>query len=258
MRSFVRTSLLLDVANAIGGKRPPSSDDRDLWRGRCGPAGDGGQNESTRGAPDAASSSRRRPATPAMADSAQRLTSGGVRRVHAVILAGTLLWACRGPRTVVELPLEHVHVTDVGFVPAAPEPEPLIVCPDLALRDVLFDVDSDVLREDMIADLRRAAALLKSQSAVKLVVEGHCDEQGSARYNRALGLRRARAVVRFLVASGIDEARIRAVTYGRDVPLRIPGIEGARARRVHMVPVVEFGDYRPPEAADGVAKKTSR
>jgi peptidoglycan-associated lipoprotein len=52
-----------------------------------------------------------------------------------------------------------------------------------------------------------------------VVIEGHADERGTREYNLALGDRRASAARDFLLAKGIDAARIRTVSYGKERPL---------------------------------------
>jgi peptidoglycan-associated lipoprotein len=69
-----------------------------------------------------------------------------------------------------------------------------------------------------------------------IVVEGHCDERGTAEYNLALGERRANAAAKFLVDMGIDAKRIKSISYGEELPLD-PGHNEdawARNRRAHF------------------------
>ena len=54
--------------------------------------------------------------------------------------------------------------------------------------------------------------------SVKITIEGHCDERGTREYNLALGERRASASRDFLLAQGIDAARVRIVSYGKERP----------------------------------------
>jgi peptidoglycan-associated lipoprotein len=49
-------------------------------------------------------------------------------------------------------------------------------------------------------------------------VEGHCDERGTAEYNRALGERRAGAAREELVRMGVEAERITTISYGKDRP----------------------------------------
>ncbi len=63
------------------------------------------------------------------------------------------------------------------------------------------------------------AQWLKAHPTVLLFVEGHCDERGTMEYNMALGERRGRATMNFLIGQGIQASRITAVSYGQERPL---------------------------------------
>ena len=82
---------------------------------------------------------------------------------------------------------------------------------------VYFDFDSVKIRPSEVAKLEAVAAALKGNSN-KLVIEGHCDERGTAEYNRALGERRAEAAREKLVALGVGAGRITTISYGKDKP----------------------------------------
>lgn len=80
------------------------------------------------------------------------------------------------------------------------------------LGTVNFDFDSDVLDTEARAQISEIAADLKASPSYKpTVVVGYTDAVGSAGYNDDLGLRRARAVARELVAQGVPVARIGTV-----------------------------------------------
>jgi peptidoglycan-associated lipoprotein len=71
---------------------------------------------------------------------------------------------------------------------------------------------------------------------LKVQLEGHTDERGTAEYNLALGERRARAIFDSLVSQGIDRSQLETISYGEEVPLD-PGHNEeawARNRRVHF------------------------
>jgi peptidoglycan-associated lipoprotein len=82
---------------------------------------------------------------------------------------------------------------------------------------VLFDFDSTRIRPSEESKLETVAAYLKANPG-KLVVEGHCDERGTAEYNRALGERRAIAARNELVKLGVDTGRVSTISYGKDRP----------------------------------------
>jgi peptidoglycan-associated lipoprotein len=82
---------------------------------------------------------------------------------------------------------------------------------------VYFDFDSARIRPSEDAKLQAVAAYLKSNPG-NLVVEGYCDERGTAEFNRALGERRALAAREELVKQGADGSRITTISYGSDRP----------------------------------------
>ena len=103
---------------------------------------------------------------------------------------------------------------------------------------VLFDYDSARIRPSEVSKLEAVAAYLKSNPG-KLVIEGHCDERGTAEYNRALGERRALAARDELVKLGIDASRVSTISYGKERPVD-PGHDEAawaKNRRCEFVVV---------------------
>ncbi len=85
---------------------------------------------------------------------------------------------------------------------------------------VNFEFDSARLDDASRAVLRRQADWIKQFPEVRFRVYGHTDLVGSNAYNQALGLRRARAAVNFLVAQGISRSRLEAVvSFGETQPL---------------------------------------
>ncbi|GIX48368.1 MAG: peptidoglycan-associated lipoprotein [Candidatus Tectimicrobiota bacterium] len=108
---------------------------------------------------------------------------------------------------------------------------------DFLHQDVHFAFDSFALSEEAKALLEKKAAWLAAHPHVKVLIEGHCDERGTQAYNLALGERRANAVKQYLVALGIDPARLSTVSYGEERPLD-PGHNEeawAKNRRAHFV-----------------------
>ena len=84
---------------------------------------------------------------------------------------------------------------------------------------VFFDVDQHSIRPDAQSVLQKQAAWLQKYPAVRLMVEGHCDERGTREYNLALGDRRAYAVKEYLVSMGVDAARLQSKSYGKERPV---------------------------------------
>lgn len=86
------------------------------------------------------------------------------------------------------------------------------------LAKAYFDFDKYEIKPDYRTPLANDAALVKSHSNAKVVVEGHCDERGSESYNLALGERRAASVKKYLVSLGVNEDRIHTISYGSERP----------------------------------------
>ena len=87
------------------------------------------------------------------------------------------------------------------------------------LRTVYFDFDSAALRDDTRATLDANASFLNENGDVEVQIEGHCDERGGVEYNLALGERRSKAVLDYLVAMGVDSSRINTISYGKEKPV---------------------------------------
>src|SRR5918999_233599 len=86
------------------------------------------------------------------------------------------------------------------------------------LKEILFDFDSYDLTPQARSILQTNAAWLKAHPANTVEIEGHCDERGTTEYNLALGAKRARAALDFLVSLGISPTRITTTSYGEELP----------------------------------------
>ena len=89
---------------------------------------------------------------------------------------------------------------------------------DAALDAVLFGFDSAKIDNDQIGKADKVAAFLSANPAFNVVVEGHCDERGTAEYNMALGERRAQAVRAYLLSIGVADNRVKTLSYGEEKP----------------------------------------
>ena len=83
---------------------------------------------------------------------------------------------------------------------------------------VYFGFDSSELAGEAQAILDRQAAFLNVNPTMVVIIEGHADERGTREYNLALGDRRAVAVRDYLLAKGLNAARVRTVSYGKERP----------------------------------------
>ena len=86
------------------------------------------------------------------------------------------------------------------------------------LAEVYFDYDRSEIRDAERATLTKNADALKRFDFLLVTVEGHCDERGTVEYNLALGERRAKSAYDYLVSLGVPAARLKLVSYGKEVP----------------------------------------
>lgn len=117
---------------------------------------------------------------------------------------------------------------------------------------ITFAFNSASLSEEAKATLRHQANFIRQFPEVRFRVYGHTDLVGSEAYNKALGLRRAKAAVAYLAAQGIGTARLEAVvSFGKTQPvIATPGPEERNRRTVTEVtgfvkgnPTVMNGKY---------------
>ena len=107
-------------------------------------------------------------------------------------------------------------------------------------RDIHFGYDSSSIDDFGRQDIEYNVQLLSdSYSDLKVQLEGHCDERGTAEYNLALGNQRAKSIYDALIAGGISADRISTISYGEELPLVTGSSEEAwsKNRRVHFAPM---------------------
>jgi peptidoglycan-associated lipoprotein len=85
-------------------------------------------------------------------------------------------------------------------------------------EDVHFDFDRYTLRPEAARILDEAVKALQDNPQLRIEIEGHTCNIGTAEYNLALGERRATAVRDYLVSRGITQDRFRTVSYGEERP----------------------------------------
>jgi len=110
--------------------------------------------------------------------------------------------------------------TPAPAAPSAPgtPPAPSEFSANAALKDVYFDFDKYDIRPGDAKILDANAGWLKANDTLVLI-EGHCDERGTNEYNLALGERRAKATMNYLVSQGIQANRITIISYGEERPV---------------------------------------
>ena len=95
---------------------------------------------------------------------------------------------------------------------------------------IYFDYDRYDLSSSSILQIRQLANELKSNSSMKIRVEGHCDERGTREYNLALGEKRAKAVAEVLILNGVPSDKITTVSYGEEQPVAYESTEASWAK----------------------------
>jgi outer membrane protein OmpA-like peptidoglycan-associated protein/Tol biopolymer transport system component len=87
------------------------------------------------------------------------------------------------------------------------------------LKNIFFDVGKSDLKNASISEVEKIQELLVSNPDVKVQINGHTDNTGNAATNKTLSLKRATAVVDYLVNHGVQATRLSAKGYGSDRPI---------------------------------------
>ena len=90
---------------------------------------------------------------------------------------------------------------------------------DLNIQNIYFDYDKSTIRSDAREILKANTEIFTKNANAKIVIEGYCDERGTAEYNMALGERRAQETKQYLENLGINASRIETISYGEEKPL---------------------------------------
>ena len=131
--------------------------------------------------------------------------------------------------------LEASDISQDGLSPAQKANQEALIAN--AGDRVYFDYDSSALDSSDKDILNRQAAWLKTNAALTVTVEGHCDERGTREYNMALGERRGKAVADYLTMQGVSSSQLEVVSFGEERP----AVEGdgeaaySKNRRVEII-----------------------
>jgi peptidoglycan-associated lipoprotein len=115
-------------------------------------------------------------------------------------------------------PIAPAPVAPPTAAPAPPAPPKEYRAND-ALKSIFFAFDKSDIRPGDAKVLDATAAYLKANPSQLVLIEGHCDERGTAEYNLALGERRAKSAMNYLVSNGIEAGRITTISYGKERPV---------------------------------------
>ncbi len=87
----------------------------------------------------------------------------------------------------------------------------------IAFEDVHFDFDRYTLRPEATRALDEAVRMMKEDRSLRIEIDGHTCDIGTAEYNLALGDRRASAVRSYLISQGVEADRLDTITYGEEM-----------------------------------------
>lgn len=114
------------------------------------------------------------------------------------------------------------------------------------VQPVFFATNKDIILQKSYPVLQSVADALTAAVEIRRVaIEGHTDNRGKPEYNRDLSYRRARSVMRWLVAHGIDESRLEVLGFGPDRPITSNDTPQGRERNRR----VEFVIIDPPQSS---------
>jgi peptidoglycan-associated lipoprotein len=131
----------------------------------------------------------------------------------------TLWTAPQQPGTVpvtvtVTCPSDNKTASDTVNIQVTPAP----ARPPIVFEDVHFDFDRYSLRPEATRILDEAVQQLQQDTGLRITIEGHTCNIGTAEYNLALGDRRANAVRDYLVSRGVAANRLTTISYGEERP----------------------------------------
>lgn len=141
--------------------------------------------------------------------------------------------AAKPPITVDSTPVKPAQVGQgTALDPVLKDPSNI-----LSKRIILFDFDSNLVKEEFRPLVTAHAKYLSQNRNAKIVLQGHTDERGSREYNLALGQRRADAVKQMMSLLGAEGARVETVSFGEEKPRAQGATEAAYAenRRAEIV-----------------------
>lgn len=96
-------------------------------------------------------------------------------------------------------------------------------------RSIFFEFDSYMLDPKYVPTIAAHATYLKTFHAQKadIIIQGNTDDRGTAEYNLALGQKRSESVKRALLAQGVNEAQVEAISFGKEKPMNPAQTEAA-------------------------------
>ena len=87
-------------------------------------------------------------------------------------------------------------------------------------RSIYFEFDGYTVDPKYVSTITAHASYLKmlQKQKASVIIQGNTDDRGTAEYNLALGQKRSEAVKKALLAQGVSESQIEAVSLGKEKP----------------------------------------
>jgi outer membrane protein OmpA-like peptidoglycan-associated protein/Tol biopolymer transport system component len=112
------------------------------------------------------------------------------------------------------------------------------------LKNIFFDVGKADLKNESLAEVGKIEELLLSNPALKVQINGHTDNTGNIVSNKTLSLKRASAVVDYLIKNGVNASRVSAKGYGSERPIvsNDDEVSGREVNRRTEIEILQAGD----------------
>lgn len=131
--------------------------------------------------------------------------------------------------------------------PAEPEFDTITIEEAIVLENILYDFDSDRIRDEAESDLAVVKGLMDEYADMRIELSSHTDYRGDDDYNQRLSQARAESARRWLIRNGISRGRIEAVGYGETRPQTV-------STRVALLnPFLNEGDVLTPDYIDALS-----
>ncbi len=107
--------------------------------------------------------------------------------------------------------------------------KPIKIGEAVILKNIFFDTDKYILKDESLAELQKLLGFLRKNPKLKIVINGHTDNVGSAEHNLELSGNRAKAVYEFLVQHDVAVSRLSYAGFGFSQPIDVNTTEQGRA-----------------------------
>lgn len=108
--------------------------------------------------------------------------------------------------------------------------KPLQAGATVILKNIFFDTNEAILKEESLTELDNLIALLKENKSLKILIKGYTDNVGQPQNNLTLSNKRAKAVVDYLIEKGIEKIRLTYKGFGETQPMAENNTEEGRAK----------------------------